>query len=208
MKTTTVRKLLPEAWGFVCPVHTPDGTPCGLLNHITLSCAPIPSEENSIQEHLPQFKQLLTRLGMQPTQTDFNVIQPINFLPVLLDGVLLGYVDPKFANDFSNSLREIKIRQDTTDELLRSVPQTLEIAYLPPGSTTGQSTAARAEDASEVPREKNYYFPGIFLSSQVSRFVRPVQNLIVGGVEWIGPLEQIALSIATLEEDIRPDTTH
>lgn len=53
MKTTTVRKLLPEAWGFVCPVHTPDGTPCGLLNHITLSCAPIPSEESSIQEQLP-----------------------------------------------------------------------------------------------------------------------------------------------------------
>jgi DNA-directed RNA polymerase I subunit RPA2 len=35
MKTTTVRKLLPESWGFLCPVHTPDGGPCGLLNHIT-----------------------------------------------------------------------------------------------------------------------------------------------------------------------------
>ena len=41
MRTTTVRKLLPESWGFMCPVHTPDGSPCGLLNHITLSCAPI-----------------------------------------------------------------------------------------------------------------------------------------------------------------------
>lgn len=29
MKTTTVRKLLPESWGFLCPVHTPDGSPCG-----------------------------------------------------------------------------------------------------------------------------------------------------------------------------------
>ena len=38
--------------------------------------------------------------------------------------------------------------------------------------------------------------------------MRPVQNLIVGAIEWIGPLEQVALSIATLEEDIRPDTTH
>lgn len=25
MKSTAVRKLLPESWGFVCPVHTPDG---------------------------------------------------------------------------------------------------------------------------------------------------------------------------------------
>ena len=145
---------------------------------------------------------------MQPAQTDFNVIQPVNFLPVMLDGLLLGYVDPKFANDFSNSLREIKIKQDTTDELLRSVPQTLEIAYLPPGSTTGSQAKAETTSPADAQREKNYYFPGIFLSSQVSRFVRPVQNLIVGAVEWIGPLEQIALSIATLEEDIRPDTTH
>ena len=38
MKTTAVRKLLPESWGFMCPVHTPDGTPCGLLNHLTASC--------------------------------------------------------------------------------------------------------------------------------------------------------------------------
>lgn len=35
MRTTDVRKLRPEAWGFICPVHTPDGAPCGLLNHVT-----------------------------------------------------------------------------------------------------------------------------------------------------------------------------
>lgn len=35
MRTTTVRKLLPESWGFLCPVHTPDGEPCGLMNHMT-----------------------------------------------------------------------------------------------------------------------------------------------------------------------------
>ena len=33
-----VRKLLPESWGFFCPVHTPDGSPCGLLNHFTAAC--------------------------------------------------------------------------------------------------------------------------------------------------------------------------
>jgi DNA-directed RNA polymerase I subunit RPA2 len=38
MKTTTVRKLLPEVWGFMCPVHTPDGAPCGLLNHLAAHC--------------------------------------------------------------------------------------------------------------------------------------------------------------------------
>ena len=38
MRTTSVRKLLPEAWGFFGPVHTPDGTPCGLLNHLSAPC--------------------------------------------------------------------------------------------------------------------------------------------------------------------------
>ena len=37
MRTTEVRALLPDAWGFVCPVHTPDGAPCGLLNHLAMS---------------------------------------------------------------------------------------------------------------------------------------------------------------------------
>ena len=38
LQTTKVRKLLPESWGFLCPVHTPDGAPCGLLNHLAAKC--------------------------------------------------------------------------------------------------------------------------------------------------------------------------
>ena len=51
MKTTTVRKLLPESWGFLCPVHTPDGGPCGLLNHIAApaSVTSVPILESSFQ---------------------------------------------------------------------------------------------------------------------------------------------------------------
>ena len=52
MKTTTVRKLLPESWGFVCPVHTPDGAPCGLLNHISMACIPLPSESAALPSSL------------------------------------------------------------------------------------------------------------------------------------------------------------
>ena len=29
---------MPESWGFLCPVHTPDGSPCGLLNHLSALC--------------------------------------------------------------------------------------------------------------------------------------------------------------------------
>lgn len=38
IRTTSVRKLTPESWGFLCPVHTPDGGLCGLLNHLAFMC--------------------------------------------------------------------------------------------------------------------------------------------------------------------------
>ena len=31
--------LIYRSWGFLCPVHTPDGEPCGLLNHMTCTCS-------------------------------------------------------------------------------------------------------------------------------------------------------------------------
>ena len=109
MKTTTVRKLLPESWGFLCPVHTPDGSPCGLLNHISLSCAPLPSEE--IDPHLmgDKFKNLLVKLGMNPIGSDFGIIYPQKYLPVMLDGKVMGLVNPKLAPFLVKSLRAIKI---------------------------------------------------------------------------------------------------
>lgn len=76
MKTTTVRKLLPEAWGFLCPVHTPDGSPCGLLNHISLNCFPLASEEINSHQHHQEFKELLSQYGMNPIGSDFDLIYP------------------------------------------------------------------------------------------------------------------------------------
>lgn len=105
---------------------------------------------------------------MHSSQTDFNLVYPVNFLPVVLDGIVLGYIDPKLAKFMVQTLRQLKIRQDVSDDLHASVPMTLEIAYLPPGSTTGENKTQEGEE------ERNYYFPGVFMSSQVSRFVRPV----------------------------------
>jgi DNA-directed RNA polymerase I subunit RPA2 len=65
MKTTTVRKLLPEQWGFVCPVHTPDGGPCGLLNHISMSCCPLTSPAYEEDKHC-DIPALCVKYGMVP----------------------------------------------------------------------------------------------------------------------------------------------
>jgi len=186
MKTTTVRKLLPEGWGFLCPVHTPDGSPCGLLNHISLSCAPLPSEEIDCQMMSGKFKKLLTQLGMSPISSDFGLIYPHKYIPVVLDGRVMGYIDPNLAPKLVNSLRAIKIMQSNTDELYECVPKTLEIAYLAMiEDAETQSAQTKASDE-EI---KDKFYPGIFLASTPARFVRPVQNLEHGGIEFIGPLE-------------------
>ncbi|KAF7702832.1 DNA-directed RNA polymerase I subunit rpa2 [Cucumispora dikerogammari] len=36
--TSSVRKLRSESYGFLCCIHTPDGLPCGILNHLSLGC--------------------------------------------------------------------------------------------------------------------------------------------------------------------------
>ncbi|KAF4745135.1 DNA-directed RNA polymerase I subunit RPA2, partial [Perkinsus olseni] len=64
MKTTSVRKLLPETWGFLCPVHTPDGTPCGLLNHLAAPCQPV-VRVASPEGVIPGLEAELASLGVQ-----------------------------------------------------------------------------------------------------------------------------------------------
>jgi DNA-directed RNA polymerase I subunit RPA2 len=214
MKTTTVRKLLPECWGFLCPVHTPDGSPCGLLNHITLSCVPVSSEIR--QPEKLKLKKLLCRLGMQQIGSDFNLVFPHNYLPVLFDGILYGYVAPEIAGQFVKALRIVKCmtqEQREQDDYIASFPERAEVAFMAPY----QKSVARTEEGEESPQKKeegkeelvrNRAFPGVYISTTIARFSRPVTNLEAGGIEWIGPLEQLELSIACLEEDIRTDTTH
>ena len=78
MKTTTVRKLLPEQWGFVCPVHTPDGGPCGLLNHISMSCVPLTRPQFDQDKHC-DIVGLSTKLGMVSVVADLNIVYPEDF---------------------------------------------------------------------------------------------------------------------------------
>merc|ERR1719239_1332426 len=80
MRTTEVRALLPDAWGFVCPVHTPDGSPCGLLNHLSTSV--------ELVTHLSDISQLpavLYMLGVIPVQEMESSGNLSNTLDVLLD---------------------------------------------------------------------------------------------------------------------------
>jgi len=89
-----VRKLLPESWGFVCPVHTPDGAPCGLLNHISLGCIPLSSEP--LRFNPEEFIKTISHFGLIPLT--FKSTQEM--LPVMLDGRYIGNILESDADNF------------------------------------------------------------------------------------------------------------
>uniref|UniRef100_A0A8D0CRW2 DNA-directed RNA polymerase subunit beta n=1 Tax=Sander lucioperca TaxID=283035 RepID=A0A8D0CRW2_SANLU len=105
MRTTSVRKLLPESWGFLCPVHTPDGEPCGLMNHMTAIC-------EIVAPSLPttSLPALLCSLGVTPV--DGSPGQAFSdCFPVVLDGAVVGWVETELAPVVVDSLRRFKVRQ-------------------------------------------------------------------------------------------------
>jgi len=116
LKTTTVRKLLPESWGFLCPVHTPDGSPCGLLNHLAHKCRI--ATKGSDVSRMPR---VVAELGV----TDISTASLEDSVVVQLDGRILGFCSPKQARIISDTLRYWKV------EGSRGVPLDLEIGYIP-----------------------------------------------------------------------------
>lgn len=91
---------------------------------------------------------MLASLGMHSVSSDFGLIYPYRYLPVVLDGIVLGYVDPKHAQELVKALRTLKIQQSDKDDMVRSVPKTLEIAFLPP-TVLGDDEPANPEEDEE-----------------------------------------------------------
>jgi len=216
MKTTTVRKLLPESWGFLCPVHTPDGSPCGLLNHLAKEAVVLshpPYKKLPITPNHPilqptceslsldticsktYLQEVLCGLGMKSGgigNGDGQSILDSNFLCVLIDGKYVGGIKRDEAYKFVQQLRKMKSLShyglnSSSYSLPYVIEPTTEIAYFPHNENIAGP------------------FPGIFIFTEPGRIIRPVQNLSTKHIEWIGPLEQTFLEIACLKDDIRHD---
>ncbi|KAG7020194.1 DNA-directed RNA polymerase I subunit 2 [Cucurbita argyrosperma subsp. argyrosperma] len=179
LRTTTVRKLLPESWGFLCPVHTPDGEPCGLLNHLTSTCR-ITSYFNSQGKVRDFFKirasilSVLIAVGMIPSLPKLVQMGPPDVLNVILDGRIVGYISSGEVEKVVAHLRQLKVSSPHV------IPEDLEVGYVPL-SICGA-------------------YPGLFLFTSPSRFVRPVRNLSISSeenqnIELIGPFEQVFMEI-------------
>lgn len=142
MRTTEARQLLPDAWGFICPVHTPDGTPCGLLNHLTKDCQvcldffcfgisiyfkslssdyiimmfyQVTKEPN--EKLVSKLPSLLASLGMQPWNTSGMI--PNKFCYVtMLDGRVIGHVPAMIAGRLVDKLRVLKIKGEKVSNII------------------------------------------------------------------------------------------
>lgn len=119
MRTTEARQLLPDAWGFICPVHTPDGTPCGLLNHLTVHCVVSDSPDANLVNNLPV---ILTEIGMVPLHTTINNYK--EYYVVMLEGKIIGHMKQATASRILNQLRMMKIEG-------KKIPKMMEIVLVP-----------------------------------------------------------------------------
>ncbi|KAF2300843.1 hypothetical protein GH714_017757 [Hevea brasiliensis] len=179
LRTTSVRKLLPESWGFLCPVHTPDGEPCGLLNHMTRSCR-ITSyfdSQGAVKDFFDMRKSILgvlTGLGMTSSLPKLVQAGPPQVLYVLLDGRLVGSIPSGEVEKVVTHLRRLKVSAASV------IPDDLEVGY--------------------VPLSLGGAYPGLYLFTSPSRFIRPVRNISIPtedsqNIELIGPFEQVFMEI-------------
>ncbi|AFN82654.1 DNA-directed RNA polymerase subunit B [Encephalitozoon romaleae SJ-2008] len=103
---TDIRKLRPESWGFICPVHTPDGAPCGILLHMAKGAEVVSKAEDFDIDVLFEF-------GVVP------VIRGVRMdVPVLVDGKVIGSTSS--PHTFVRMLREYKVKNNLKIEIVYS----------------------------------------------------------------------------------------
>lgn len=119
VKISSVRKLRPESWGFLCPVHTPDGTPCGLLNHLAHRASIFSGKENLDVS-------VLIALGMSVLDAQGHEKDTV---VVMVDGKVVGRICSRLAGHFAQQVREYRSRNAMRIEIV-CVPCT---AGLEPG---------------------------------------------------------------------------
>jgi DNA-directed RNA polymerase I subunit RPA2 len=219
MRTTAVRKLLPESWGFLCPVHTPDGAPCGLLNHLAA-----PAQLVTHNVDASGMDDVLVKLGMAPTRATGMMI-PASHMPIVVDGRVAGSAPVDAAFEMAAALRRLKglsyimsghsvcahgwkplegAGEDEWQRMAALVPPSLEVAFFPPPLWELQREAKAAgasADSVEVSGAIAGAYPGLFLGTQAARMVRPVRQVDTGMIEWIGPMEQVFMEIACKGDD-------
>ena len=215
MRTTTPRRYQMDGWGFLCIVHTPDGGPCGVMNHLTyptqivsgLTAAGRLSVKGVICKTLK--KKFGASGGYVSLADTTNELSKTRY-PVMLDSELIGYISEEYlaANKLVHNMDSIKKNVGTFMRELRekgSVPNEVEIVSVDPKWVySQQSLTGVTRDVDDVTRKAPKLFPGLYMFTGPGRLSRPIRK--VGGDlnkwVWVGTQEQIFLDIAALHKDI------
>lgn len=89
----------------MCPVHTPDGSPCGLLNHFASTCNVVANAVSAEDTEL--LKSTLTSYGLLPVELKAPLRMP-EYIPVQVDGRVVGYVASARVPALVQHIRELK----------------------------------------------------------------------------------------------------
>ncbi|KAI8613271.1 hypothetical protein BC830DRAFT_1170381 [Chytriomyces sp. MP71] len=223
LKTTTVRKLLPEAWGFLCPVHTPDGSPCGLLNHLSHTCRIVTS-----QLDVSTIPALVASLGVG--QMGGLGPRVVDADGVAKNGDDMDVDEKEEEEGVEDDVEGGSVAVDADPRLSKKLLQSTVVSVQLDGRCIGYCTAATARRVADtlrfwkvngekgvpldleigfVPPSKGGQYPGLFMFSSAARMMRPVTYLPNSKTDMIGSFEQVYMDIACVKEDVVAGvTTH
>ncbi|XP_953002.1 DNA-directed RNA polymerase I, second largest subunit, putative [Theileria annulata] len=173
MRSTQVRKLLGETWGFICPVHTPDGAPCGLLLHLSQYAKAVTTPNKP--SYLNSIKSFLKSQRLHNTGSTNKVNGGNDRIPLVVDGIPVAYVDVEEVEEFYDKLRTAKNLEKF-------------------GMCKHFETCAM--------RDKFGVFSSIYIMTFPGRLVRPVRNIKDNQIELIGPITQLWSTIAINEYEL------
>ncbi|CDJ61667.1 DNA-directed RNA polymerase I subunit RPA2, putative [Eimeria maxima] len=170
-----VRKLLGESWGFLCPVHTPDGAPCGLLLHLSQFAQPVavPPDKGAVAA---------VRLFMKVRGACVD-LEGVSGLPPSDLGAAAG--GQALAQFGAGSVKCIPL---VVDGVVVCKIRKTEFKFW--------------FDQLRHAKGCGNQFEGIFIFTMPGRLVRPVKHLATGRVEFIGPLQQPWMSIACRDRNV------
>eukprot|EP00742_Colponemidia_sp_Colp-10_P010789 GILJ01011886.1.p1 GENE.GILJ01011886.1~~GILJ01011886.1.p1 ORF type:complete len:1277 (+),score=178.15 GILJ01011886.1:437-3832(+) len=195
MRSSEVRRYPPEAYGFICMVHSPDGADCGVLNH--LSVATVVSNSMGPQDWVTLQKVIRECVPLMSNEDTAITDRLIDSVPMWLEGAVVGYVKAADAVIAAKKLRQFKTIRDpskvSTTGLVPSKSITalnnIEVVYVKPGS----------KDPC-----------GLYIFTENGRLMRPVAQIesslnekdLPFPLTFVGTWEQSWLDIASVPSDL------